>query len=98
MTAARYWTVVQGTSTARVRADDHAGAVARAAQLGFKTPDSIVLAYDLTLPAQVTDESVAEWRDKVNRANLSHSSPWQFLSQAEQIFWRQQCMKRVAKT
>ena len=39
----RRWTVRQGTSTAVVRADDIAGAIARAAEIGFDDPDSIVL-------------------------------------------------------
>jgi hypothetical protein len=39
----RRWAVKQGTSTGIVVAPDYAGAVARAAQFGFKNPDSIVL-------------------------------------------------------
>ena len=37
------WTIRQGTSTAVVRADDIAGAIARAAEIGFDNPESIVL-------------------------------------------------------
>ena len=37
------WTIRQGASTAVVRADDIAGAIARAAEIGFDAPESIVL-------------------------------------------------------
>lgn len=39
----RLWRVTEGTSTAKVRADTYADAKTRAAQIGFRDPDSIVL-------------------------------------------------------
>jgi hypothetical protein len=39
----RMWVVRQGTSYAKVRGETYADAKARAAQIGFTNPDSIVL-------------------------------------------------------
>jgi hypothetical protein len=38
-----FWRVTQGTSRARVGAINYQAAVARAAEIGFKRPDSVVL-------------------------------------------------------
>jgi hypothetical protein len=38
-----YWNVTQGTSRARVLANTYEQALERAAQIGFKKPDSVVL-------------------------------------------------------
>lgn len=41
--AKRLWEVKEGTSRATVRADDHSSALARASEIGFSDPDSVVL-------------------------------------------------------
>lgn len=43
----RFWRIKQGTSTAKVAAKDYEGAKERAAEIGLKKPDSIVLIDDL---------------------------------------------------
>jgi hypothetical protein len=46
----KYWTVTQGSSTARVAGVDIEAARERAAAIGFKRPDSVVLyEYDFTV-------------------------------------------------
>lgn len=96
MTKPRYWNVKQGTSYARVRADDMEGAKTRAAQMGFKNPDSIVLAYDLTLPAQpapTDDKDVAAYRAKQLARKSAGRHDWSNASESERAFWRNQYSK-----
>lgn len=56
----RYWIVKQGRSRARVRAVDHAAAKTRAAAIGFKDPDSIMI--DDTPPTKANPRAKKEQR------------------------------------
>jgi riboflavin biosynthesis pyrimidine reductase len=61
----RAWIVRQGRSSGTVRASDYAAARERAAQIGFRNPDAIVLdeSADAESSARLQCERLAEWRE-----------------------------------
>lgn len=65
------WIVRQGTSSARISAPDYSAALVRAAQIGFKAPDSVVLLDESSAEAADRYLALVKWaRERYTSAGL----------------------------